>query len=494
MFLRRSLFIFWHLALLWNPHSCDLFGSQLLFAPIKCLFHKDVDLGGSPSNRTACYKGNWPTNSDVAPDIPAETTALELSKVAFRDHPSLHRILPVLRSLNRLSLDGIISVDTAGNSKAVQFPLKKFTQNLRKEGIQVLYLRSVMLVHLEADDFAGFSGLQALGLEGCQLRTIDPRSFQHFASTFVRLVVTKNQDLKKFPWEALLPVSESIQVLQISHNPNLTKLDFSTEEATVRAVSMKLRNLTSLLVTYTGLSTLPSRVLHTLRPDGVNLNFMQNDNVCSQCRDVSSLLKWIRGKRFDMASSGESFLTLSCINYYPGNRFNAGNGDYWRKTAYCSVPTTVSPISRSWLVPLDVLLLMFTVISLKMLSTSETIPPAEWEAIERGALLFFISHYEVQSKFLLFPVWMRLIVLVWNEKACAARPWQSVLQLRIPASPTDQGSSTVAVIVPENGTRASAITQSLSSSPYTTAISHPVVSSSSSNTIPNSELTQIPTV
>ncbi|OQV19641.1 hypothetical protein BV898_06413 [Hypsibius exemplaris] len=79
-------------------------------------------------------------------------------------------------------------------------------------------------------------------------------------------------------------------------------------------------------------------------------------------------------------------------------------------------------------------------------------------------------------------VWMRLIILLWNEKACTARPWQSVLQLRIPASLTDHGSSTVAVVVPKNGTTASATTQSSSSSPYTTATNHPVASSSSSNT------------
>lgn len=188
----------------------------------------EVNYPDQNTSTVISYSGGvWPTDSEFA--IPDNTTYLSLRDIAL--YGAVIQPIQNLPSLTTLTLRNLSfhdSISQAASGPSKRFPLREFTVRLSKAKLQRLFLIHIQLPLLTEGDFEGFSGLMVLVLDSCNVVAVHPRTFYPFSvdpvghgqirTTVFSLTISNDHSLERFPWESLLPLSESLEVKLIITN------------------------------------------------------------------------------------------------------------------------------------------------------------------------------------------------------------------------------------------------------------------------------------
>ncbi|OWA54549.1 putative Ferric-chelate reductase 1 [Hypsibius exemplaris] len=288
-----------------------------------------------PNGRTTCLDGTWPTDAsnDPAFQIPSTTQYLFLRNIKFPIRENSYRLSHLIH-LTDLVIQYSESCEVTTGA-TVPFLFQDLVASLDRSTMRRLIFYDINLQTIDDDFFAGFSGLESVEFYGCPIKEFTHRAFNPLAmgapvsglpgarntSSFKTLQVLQDEELTEFAWEVLYPVAESLEVISFSAE-NLAEITYTPPIDSFGG--MFLNRLTQLEIWETHLTTLPESVLNTITGAAnapVNLNFLRNKNICSDCINCSNcelvmpalrpLVNW---------ASGSDFRTLrgSCLSATQG--------------------------------------------------------------------------------------------------------------------------------------------------------------------------------
>ncbi|OQV13698.1 hypothetical protein BV898_12092 [Hypsibius exemplaris] len=262
----------------------------------------------SPSS--VLCSGEWPQQSIT---FPPDVLTIIFKDIVFRSDEAgnIQPLSDALTALKQLEFhSNVTSVNPAGVVLST-IPLQRLTGNVNRANIVTLLFLEVRLLGIPKQFLAGFTGLKVLTLRRSSIGSITADAFESLRtlttnpgsgvvearSVLRTLIVERNTQLKKFPWQVLTYVSSSLEEVEISGNTDLADITFTPIDSG-NVTYPPMNRLQSVQITGNNyLSALPEAILTPGNGMGIvgpNMSFISfagNGNRCEGCA-LKSLIEW----------------------------------------------------------------------------------------------------------------------------------------------------------------------------------------------------------